>query len=42
MYLGVYMICKGAVLFCIENRLLFRFTVDDTAINSYKDTIARS
>ncbi|HPH85012.1 MAG TPA: glycosyltransferase family 2 protein [Ferruginibacter sp.] len=43
MYLGVYMICNDAVLFCIEEPLVIKdLLLDDTAINSYKDTIARS
>ncbi len=43
MYMGVYMISKGAVLFCIEEPLVIKdLKLDDTSINSYKDTIART
>ncbi|MEO8414533.1 MAG: glycosyltransferase family 2 protein [Ginsengibacter sp.] len=42
MYLGVYMICKGAVLFCIEEPLVIKdLLLDGKLGNSYRDRIAR-
>ncbi|MEO8763501.1 MAG: glycosyltransferase family 2 protein [Ginsengibacter sp.] len=42
MYLGVYMISKEALLFCIEEPLIIKdMVLDGTTTNSYRDKIAK-